>query len=234
MAERDIPKPTLGSTLSREHSTLEAGNNIVKPEPEFKKAVIIEKKSFGTRLRETFIADDARDVGDYILWDILVPTIKRTIRDIIVGSADRIFLGVNQGPSYSNGYGSRPVITTQPRTNYSGFSATRKAEERLKARPETRRMTAGNGFMLDSWSVPVTDRDQLVIIMDQVLNHFEEYEKISVDMYYQIVQQYYDLGFEVPYTAKNWGWKNLATMDIVQVPGGGYMLKMPTPISLKG
>ena len=42
----------------------------------------IKKKTFGQKFRETFIAADITNVGDYIIKEILVPTIK----DVVVNS----------------------------------------------------------------------------------------------------------------------------------------------------
>lgn len=57
-------------------------NEPVKMVPVVSSKGSIKKKTFGQKLRETFIAADMSNVGDYIMRDILVPTIK----DVIVNS----------------------------------------------------------------------------------------------------------------------------------------------------
>ena len=53
--------------------------------------VTIKKKSALVKIRDMFIAEDADKVGNYILMDVLVPSIKKAIVDIIKSSADMIF-----------------------------------------------------------------------------------------------------------------------------------------------
>ena len=53
--------------------------------------VTIKKKSALAKIRDMFISEDADKVGNYILLDVLVPSIKRAIVDIIKSSADMIF-----------------------------------------------------------------------------------------------------------------------------------------------
>lgn len=237
----DIPKPKEG-VATREHSSLE-GTHAVKPKGQATKAAekvedgpkgkaTAPKKSFGDKLKETFIAEDARDVGDYILWDILVPTIKRTIRDVIVGSADRVFLGTNASGS-RNLYSDRGVTKVR-RVDYGSASRTRSVGGTV----ETRALPAGtpvsrprNNF--DILQYTYSDREMLTMAFDEMVEYIETYERMTVDDFADILSKHFDDIPQMDYTAQSWGWRSIATAEIVPALGGGYMLKMPRPVVVK-
>lgn len=227
MAEADIPK-VKASTLTRETSTLTGlGEKQSKPPIEkidLKGTVVVKKPSFFVKLKETFIADDARDVGDYILWDILVPTIKRTIRDVIVGSTDRIFLGTGSTNNSSSLYRERGV-TYVKRTDYSSRSNNQRTRPSIESRSsESSRPSPRVNFGLDDI---VFDRyEDAAAVLERMVDYLDTYGKVSVDDYFGLAGQ------SIDYTAQNWGWRSLSSATIVNT-FGGYFIKLPKPILIK-
>lgn len=57
-----------------------------------KPAEVKKKSGFG-KLKGMLISEDAKDVKSYILTDVLIPTIKRTIADIVSGGIDMLLFG---------------------------------------------------------------------------------------------------------------------------------------------
>ena len=222
----DIPQPNKAA-LSREHSSLEGGGLSVGPPNNSAKPVVsLKKKSFGQRFKETFIADDIHDVGDFILWDVIVPAIGRTINDAICGASNRIFLGGYSAPQ--NVTRDRGVTRVAPRTNTNYSSIARGSSSYVNdARPlPTRR---GGGFHLNEWqpmSRPVAEQ-----ILSEAVDYLEEYHRLTVDDYYQIAEKYVSFDFKVDYTAQSWGWRNLGSAEVVMVQGGA-IIRMPNPVAL--
>jgi len=219
----NVPKVN-ASSLTRETSTL---SKPIKKEDkpaiekvELKGAVVKKRPSFFSKLKETFIADDARDVGDYIVWDIIVPTIRRTIRDVIVGSADRIFLGTSSPNSSSVLYRERGV--TRVRTDYSSKSTN---ANKIKPAVETnvRRPTRVN-FHLNE--IVFNNYDDASSVLERLVDYLDTYGKVSVDDYFDLVGQSSD------FTAQDWGWTSLSSATIVNTYGG-YFIKLPNPIVIK-
>jgi len=219
----NVPKVN-ASSLTRETSTL---SKPIKKEDkpaiekvELKGAVVKKRPSFFSKLKETFIADDARDVGDYIVWDIIVPTIRRTIRDVIVGSADRIFLGTSSPNNSSVLYRERGV--TRVRTDYSGKSTN---ASKIKPAVETnvRRPTRVN-FHLNE--IVFNNYDDASSVLERLVDYLDTYGKVSVDDYFDLVGQSSD------FTAQDWGWTSLSSATIVNTYGG-YFIKLPNPIVIK-
>lgn len=219
----NIPK-VKQSTLTRETSTLNGPiDNSDKPaieKVELKGTVVAKKPSFATKLKETFIADDARDVGDYILWDILVPTIKRTIRDIIVGSADRVFLGSSSPNTSSSLYRERGV-TYVKRTDYAAKSKSQTVDPRNL--PVANR-TVNRNFHLNE--IVFDNYDDAAAVLERLVDYLDTYGKVSVDDYFDLVGQSSD------YTSQNWGWTSLSSATIVNT-FGGYFIKLPNPVVIK-
>lgn len=219
----NIPKvgPSQGG-LARERSSLDAPLKEEKKAIEkvdLKGTVVVKKPSFISRLKETFIAEDARDVGDYILWDILVPTIKRTIRDIIVGSADRVFLGTGV-PSSSNSLYRERGVTYVRRTDYGASSRVSTA----KAPKVENRMSPPVNFGLDQ--IVFDNYEDASSVLERLVDYLDTYGKATVDDYFDLI------GKSAPFTAQNWGWRSLSSATIINT-AGGYFIKLPKPIITK-
>lgn len=219
----NIPKVDK-SSLTRESSSLTTDLARVEKKPPIEKVqlkgTVVEKKpSFITKLRETFIAEDARDVGDYVVWDILVPTIKRTIRDIIIGTADRVFLGSSSPNSSNSLYRERGVTYVKARTDYA--SAAKRTSE--SSRPVQRTVNRSN-FHLNE--IIFDNYDDAAAVLEKMIDYLDTYGKVSVDEYFDMI------GHSADYTAQNWGWKSLSSATIVNT-FGGYFIKLPNPIVIK-
>ena len=52
-----------------------------------------KKKTIWDKIHEEFISEDGKSVGDYIVLDVLVPAIKKTISDIITNGIDMLLFG---------------------------------------------------------------------------------------------------------------------------------------------
>lgn len=221
----DIPQPNQAS-LSREHSSLENGGTPINVkatpiEPNTKQKVGLKKKPFGQRLKETFIAEDIGDVGDYILWTVIVPAIGRMIDEAICGASHKIFLGGGAAPS--NIARERGVSRVTTRTNYSGISS--------KTTTQSSSYRNSGGFHLNEWmpvSRPIAEQ-----ILSEAADYLEEYGRLTVDGYYEIAEKYlsFDFNPHSNFTAQSWGWKSLSSAEIVSIPGGA-IIKLPNPIAL--
>lgn len=225
----NIPKvgPSQGG-LAREKTSLDNSKKSDEKKPIEKvplKGTVIQKKpSFASKLKETFIAEDARDVGDYILWDILVPTVKRTIRDIIVGSADRVFLGTGVSSNSSVLHRERGVTYVKRRTDYSSASQSNRPGTRVETRslpsPQGSRINFGlNDIVFDNY-------EDASNVLERLVDYLDTYGQVSVDDYFDLIGQ------TSPYTAQRWGWSSLSSATIINV-NGGYFIKLPNPTIIK-
>ena len=56
----------------------------------------LKKKSEIKKLSDVFLAEDAGNVGNYILMDVIIPAIKKTVSDIVRDGIDMMLFGSKQ------------------------------------------------------------------------------------------------------------------------------------------
>lgn len=219
----NIPKVSQ-SSLTRESSSLSRPKQ-EKPQVksvEFEGGVKVKQKGFGEKLKETFIKQDLEDVRDYIIWDIIVPTIARTINDIICGTSNRIFLGSGYSSSSGNLYRERGV-TLVKRTDYGSVS-TRTVQAResrsLPERTEQRRSSFSTS------DVRFDLRESAEKVLDSMVDYLDVYPFLTVNDFFEMAK-----AGTPPYTVENWGWRqtDIAMATIEGDARQGYFIKLPSP-----
>ncbi len=164
----------------------------------------VKTKQNGVRKwTDIFFSEDTANVGNYIVMDVLVPSIKRAIYDIVVNSLDMSLFGGRGG----GGGGKRSTHDKISFRDYNGIS--RKDERSYNSARES-------GYQDIVYETRADARDVLDS-MDEVL---ETYDAVSVmDMY--------DLsGLTCDHTLNNYGWDDIRNAKIVPV-NGGYIIRMP-------
>lgn len=173
--------------------------------------VTIKKKSAFAKIRDMFIAEDADKVGNYIMMDVLVPSIKRAIVDIIKSSADMIF--GTKGSQKSNGstytYGGTPYVS------YSSQSSKQKSETINSAKSQ---YEVGD-FIFENRK----DAEDVLDKLDEIIS---AYGQASVADLCEMVNAPYD------FVANKYGWKNIHDAVPIRVPDG-YSLRLPKSMPLE-
>lgn len=164
------------------------------------------KKRGLTKLADVFIAEDVDNVKEYIVKDVVVPAIKKTIYDVIVGGVDMFFNG-------GRGQSSRTTGRTASYVSYDRFSA-RKEESRPAV---TRRV----GYE----DVTLRTRADAEKVLHQLDGLMETYKQVSVADLYDLV------GENATPQDENYGWINIRNADVIRV-SDGYLLRMPKPCPL--
>lgn len=166
------------------------------------------KKSEARKLADIFISEDVANVKSYILMDVLVPTIKKAIVDIVTDGVNMIFFG-GAGPRRSTG--------TASKISYSGFYDKRDAKpsENRGARP---------GFDYDCITIEHRrDAEDVLVRMDELI---DTYGVASVGDLYDLLGVTCD-----NYMAEKYGWTNVRNARVVAVRGG-YVLDLPKALPL--
>lgn len=224
----NIPKVS-ASSLTRESSSLSRVQEKAS-KPEVKKVnyeggVTVKKQSAWSKFTETFIKEDLPDVGDYILWDIIVPTIARTINDIICGASNRIFLG--SGYSQPSGLYRSQGATYVKRTDYGAQSRTQTARTTRQSHegPSSRRPS------FNASDVRFDNREAAETVLDSMIEYLEQaYPTLTVNEFFMMA----DAGTP-PYTVENWGWtiSDMADASVIGNIHEGYFIKLPNPKYIK-
>lgn len=178
------------------------------------------------KLKDVFISDSAGSVGDYLVWDVVVPGIKNMLQQAGHGLVDGIFgTGGRSGSSrysYSRSSGEPSYRSGSSRPSYS-YSRNEKEYERRESR---RRRTMDSEVVLRSWNDAEDVRDGMIELL-------ERYGRVTVsDM--NALAGLSDRDF----TDTEWGWEDMSGAHIRTVlryfeDGDGYALELPPPVYVK-
>lgn len=171
--------------------------------------VRIKKKNGASKLADIFIAEDINNVKEYIFKDVLIPTIAKTLVDIITDSANMIFLGRT---GRSNGSG----LKVNNYTSYSRSSQNRDDRFRDSRSSSSSRRPSLDNLYFDSQ----LDAER---VLDKLNELIEAYDVARV------ADLYDSLEITCDHTDYNYGWTNLSSADVIRTRDG-YLLKLPRAI----
>lgn len=157
----------------------------------------VKKKTGANKLADVFISDDVHNVKDYLIQDILLPTIKKAI----LGALDMVLPG-------GNGNYSRSSST--PKVSYRKYY---EEDRRPSERSDVRKR-------FDYDPITFEHRGDAEIVLDQMYDTIKEYGFVTVAAMYDMA------GLSHPFTSNKYGWTSLRTAEIVR-EGGDYVIKLP-------
>lgn len=199
-------------------------NSVSKPEkgdPRPKLVSVVEEGSastrkapVGKRFIQAFGGEDARGVGQFILMDIVLPTVKSLISDVVGQGIDRALWGENGRRTSTNG-----------RTQHTSYS--RVSSERTSGRRDERERDFGRTARarFDFDDIILSTRGEAEKVLDTMIEVWKEYGSVRVADLYDLV------GITSDYTDNNFGWVDLRQADVSRVRNG-YVLDLPRPLSL--
>lgn len=163
--------------------------------------VKVKKKGELGKLAGMFVSEDVQDVKSYVIMDVLIPTIKKTISDIIIESVEMIF-GTGRGNKRSRA----------DKVSYTSYYDRRDRDRREERSSRASRYDLDD-IVLDSRG----EAEEVLARMDELL---DAYKIVSVADLYDL------LGETCDYTDNKYGWTNLRNADVIRVRDG-YKLKLP-------
>lgn len=174
-------------------------------------------KSIGKKFGETFLAEDMKSVGDYLLFDVLVPAVKDTIVNIVTNGINAFVYGDTrpaQKSRFNAPYGSRPAGYT----SYSSYSRPRQPEGNFRSGREI-------GYSRNDKEPIVDSRYDADLVIEELNNCIMEYDQATVGDLYDL------LGFDSDHTDYKWGWVDLSSATVRKV-SGGWLIDLPRPTRL--
>lgn len=212
MAENDGKKPEVdpARAMSAHHQPATPKNaKTERPKLEPLEGVTAKKLKvpLGVRLRQAFTNDDARSVGDYLLFEVAVPAIKATIFDLIQGGASRALFGQGSASRQSSRPGSN--------INYNQISRGQQPGNAVQPTMSARDRAT---FNFDGIVFPTRAGAERALTV--LIETIEQYQVVGVSDLYDLV------GIASSFADDKWGWFNLQGADIVPVRTG-FVLDMP-------
>ena len=186
-----------------------------KPPKEIQKVVTGNVKSkeqpMAKKMAKSFLADDLSNVKSYIILDVLIPTIKEAVSQIIKNGSDMLIFG-----------DVKPLGGKRAGYNYNGISSS-------KSMVKNPHKTANRRAMHDFREVTFETRSDAMEVLSQLNELIENYGSATVEDFYIFIGE----GKTAKYTDRKWGWTNLEGRNIERVLGGGYMIDLPPAEALE-
>lgn len=176
----------------------------------------VHKKTLGDKVADAVFSEDAKTVKDYAIWDVIVPTIKNGIADLIIGGVQMMLFGDTGGRRSSGGsYSSR---RNGGHENYSGYYTTT-SSDRSKRQERVR-----NGRY--SYPIPeLPDRASAEKVLDGMAETIEDYGEASVADLLEMCDM------QSTFVDHNWGWRDARDITCRRTPRG-YIIDCAEPIYL--
>lgn len=166
------------------------------------------KKSEIQKFADVFIQEDAQKVKSYILMDVLVPSLKKAISDIVTNGVDMILYG-ETGRTKKSG--------TASKVSYRNYYDKRD-DRRDYGTGRTRTGYDYDDVILDNRG----EAEEVLSRMDELI---ATYGLISVADFYDLV------GITGSYTDNKYGWTDIRNASVARVRDG-YIIKLPRALPL--
>lgn len=217
----DLPTPAKyhgNSTTAKAKLQPKSDPTSDKPEIEAVTKGVKRKKSAGKRFIEAFTGEDVQSVGQYVLWDVMIPAAKSMILDAVTTAIERAMYG-----------DSRPRSSSSHRSGYTPYNRINKPsstryETGWKPRELSRAARASHNF--DEILLP--DRSSAEDVLSKLTTLIDQYEVASVSSLYSLVD------ISGSFTDDKWGWTKdeVGQFDFRRIPQG-YVLILPPPVELR-
>lgn len=172
------------------------------------------RRGLGRKFKETFIAGSLHGARDYVVNDVVVPTLKEMVYAMFQGGLQKLIFGDSRirrdspPPSYGD--------VNRPRINYSTQSSmTRSAPTRMVSRESKAR-----GSFDD---IIISSRVEAQDVMDRMYDILSRYEMVLVADLYELT------GVQTSHADHRWGWTHLRGAKVARLGDGRYLLDLPEP-----
>lgn len=184
-----------GKNVSSDRQKL---NPIVK-----KSSVVSTKKPLSQKFTELFISEDTKDVKSYVIMDVLIPTVKNTILDVI----EMIFFGGTTGRRSRGSYSNRDRVSYSSyyRSEYNG--SRRDSDDRRYSSNEK----------VDYRNIVLRDRRDAEEVITELKRRIDTYQQATIADLLDLID------ISSSYVDNNWGWTDERDIGIRRV-NSGYLI----------
>ena len=211
---------TRKKTIAKRKRKIQIGQDFVD---ETKRGVVRHKalvrdKTFVQKVASLFVAGDSQSIVSYVINDILLPTAKSTIQEVITSGIDMILFGEARSQNRSSGrsgYGRTTV-------SYGSYYQDRGVSNRRRYGKQS---TSRDKFNLDD--IFFRHGDEATEVLDQLCERLEEYKAVTV-------ADFFDLASVdgATWAHNKYGWDDLSEAYCTH-RREGYQIVLPSPIELE-
>lgn len=184
-------------------------------------SVSVKKKSELSKIVSNFVAEEAANIKNKTVNDIIIPTIRDTIWSVFTSSLEMLLYGgasrFGRDSGHSGSYAS-------PYFNYS----TKKSRDRDRDRDRVAEPRSSN--RLDPDEIVFRTYSDAESVLDLLKDDVEEYGLARMLDFYDLA----NCAGKAPHTAHRYGWTSLERAEIVRLRGGaGYVIKFPKAMAVE-
>ena len=170
----------------------------------------LKKKSEVKKLSSLFVTEDVGNIKSYVIFDVIIPNIKRVIVDVVINSVEMAFLGETSSRRRNSG-------SSSGRPSYQRYYDSKDDRHRERDVP-ARRDYEYDDITLDTRG----DAEEVLHILE---DYIDDYGSASV------AELYAAIGKTAPYTAHKHGWTDLRNASIERTRDG-YWIRLPRALPL--
>lgn len=175
--------------------------------------VIKRREPLGKRLASAFTTADLQSVTSYIVMDVLIPSAKNTISDMVSEGIERFLFGESRGRGSKSYYTPR-ISYNRPTTSYDRVS---------RDRDDRHRELSYRGRATHNFDeIILQNRGEAEEVIDSLFDLLNQFDCATVADLYDLV------GVTSKFTDNKWGWTNLEGAKVLRVRQG-YLLDLPRP-----
>jgi hypothetical protein len=192
-----------------------------KQEKVIEGVAIQRSKPVGRKIVETFAGDNVHNVGQYILFDVLLPAAKSMISDAVSQGIERLLFGDSRGRRISTGGGTGGRYTSGYNKMYTaapGQGSTRSDLDRPGGVDMSRRARASHDFS----EIILPTRADAETVLYRLGDLVDGFDVATVSDLYELV------GITGNFTDEKYGWNDLRGSGVERVRDG-YLINLPKP-----
>lgn len=171
------------------------------------------KKGLGKQFKHTFFGGDAKSALQYMILEVVIPSIQDTMIDAFQGGVERLIRGdvrPRRGPT--------PMSGALGHVNYNRMGPQPTRSPMPNALP--RRARARHNF----GEIVIPSRQEAEEVLERMYDIISKYDEVTVSDLYELT------GLVPSHTDHKWGWDSLQGASVGRLRGGGgYLLDLPEP-----
>lgn len=148
------------------------------------------EKTTSEKIKESFFGDEVDNIGDYLLFDVLIPSTKELFDIFLTNAKDIILFGEVREPAGRRGSSSR-------RGSYVSYDGYSRRDPRRRDRESSRKAR------FDFSDIEFDDLDDIDDVINELKDVWAVYDEISVAHFYQAA------GVDVMPNDHKWGWLDI-------------------------
>lgn len=186
--------------------------NEKKHEKVIKGTAKVKKRSGLRRMADSFISEDAPNIAEYVIFDILIPSFKKVVLEMVTSSTEMLLGETRRGDRNRRS----PVSSISYRDFYE-----RRDDRDKRDRRDNRR---ASGYDYDD--IIFDSKAEALEVLDAMEDALDRYQVVSVADLCEFA------GVNSKFTDNKYGWMDLSRAEIIRISHGEYVIKFPRAVPI--